>query len=105
MGKGHRNLRRFALGRGPRRAPGIAERATPPTPCVRLITDPADFMAMGPPWNAIVAAMSSGRLFLYHEWFDAAWRWRQQTARLWLLCLFRDQKLRAVLPLVLADTT
>jgi CelD/BcsL family acetyltransferase involved in cellulose biosynthesis len=70
---------------------------------VRLVTDPEDFVAMRAQWNALAAASLCARVFLFHDWFSAAWRWRQHTARLWLLCLYRDGSLTAVLPLALEE--
>lgn len=67
---------------------------------VRVVTDPVQFAAMRPAWNAIDAASPCPRLFLQHEWFDAAWQWRRQVAQLHLMCLLRDDELVAVLPLV-----
>jgi CelD/BcsL family acetyltransferase involved in cellulose biosynthesis len=57
-------------------------------------------MALRGAWNALAASAARASVFLQHEWFDAAWQWRQQTARLHLLCLFRERELTAVLPLV-----
>ena len=57
-------------------------------------------MALRPAWNDIAASCHIGRVFASHDWFDAAWQWRQQTSRLYLLCLFDLQSLISVLPLV-----
>ena len=72
---------------------------------LRLIVDPAEFSGLADAWNVLVARRPRARVFLCHEWFDAAWRWRQSTARLWLLCRFRDGRLSAVLPLISSSAT
>ena len=77
---------------------------SPTTVAVQLISDVSDFTALHSAWNALAAASGSGSVFLRHEWFDAAWQWRQQVARLYLLCLRRGSELTAVLPLVREET-
>src|SRR5262245_4808036 len=71
-----------------------------PSAAVQLVSDVAEWMALRDAWNALAASVARASVFLQHEWFDAAWQWRQQTARLHLLCLFRERELTAVLPLV-----
>jgi CelD/BcsL family acetyltransferase involved in cellulose biosynthesis len=75
-----------------------------PASGVRLVTDPEDFAALRAQWNAVAASSRSDAVFSSHEWFTAAWQWRQRTARLWLLCLHQSGNLAAVLPLVLQET-
>jgi CelD/BcsL family acetyltransferase involved in cellulose biosynthesis len=70
---------------------------------VKLVTEFEDFVTLRAPWNALAAASRSAGLFLSHDWHCAAWQWRQQTARLWLLCFYQSGNLAAVLPLVLED--
>lgn len=70
---------------------------------VQLVCAPADFMALATEWNAMAALPQPLSAFGRHEWFDAAWQWRQQTASLYLLCFFASQRLGAVLPLALRD--
>jgi len=70
---------------------------------VRLVSDPAEFGALRGAWSALAGA-SRARVFLQHEWFDAAWQWRQQTARPYLLCMVSGSDLLAVLPLVCEET-
>lgn len=83
--------------------PGTATDEAPGRLTVRLVTEPEKFASLRAAWNAIDAASPCPRLFLQHEWFDAAWRWRRQAAQLHLLCLLRDDELVAVLPLVRED--
>jgi CelD/BcsL family acetyltransferase involved in cellulose biosynthesis len=70
---------------------------------VRLVSDIGDFTALHDAWNALAAASRRASVFLQHEWFDAAWQWRGQAARLYLLCLTRGRELLAVMPLVHED--
>lgn len=72
---------------------------------VRLVSSTAEFLALRDQWNALASSSPMCSAFSSHEWFDAAWQWRQQTARLNLLCFFSGQRLAAVLPLVLQDAT
>lgn len=43
---------------------------------------------------------ASRSVFLRHEWFEAAWKWRHFDARLNILCVFKDTDLVGALPLV-----
>jgi CelD/BcsL family acetyltransferase involved in cellulose biosynthesis len=70
---------------------------------VRLVSSAAEFMALRTQWNAVAGSVPGASIFCSHEWFDAAWQWRHQTARLYLLCGFAGQRLAAVLPLVLQE--
>jgi CelD/BcsL family acetyltransferase involved in cellulose biosynthesis len=67
---------------------------------VTVISSPTEFMALQTQWNALASRTRRTSVFCRHEWFDAAWQWRQQTARLHLLCYFVGERLAAVLPLV-----
>jgi CelD/BcsL family acetyltransferase involved in cellulose biosynthesis len=94
-------------GESPHRPPPVAHElgdiVVPDSPgfSVRLVSSAAEFMALRTQWNAVAGSVPSVSPFCSHEWFDAAWQWRQQTARLHLLCCFAGQRLAAVLPLVL----
>lgn len=90
------------------RPPSATHGASSRTGCttsVRLVSSAAEFMALREQWNALAAASPGRCPFSSHEWFDAAWQWRQQTARLNLLCFFSGHRLAAVLPLVLQEAT
>jgi CelD/BcsL family acetyltransferase involved in cellulose biosynthesis len=65
------------------------------------VSSAAEFMALRTQWNAVAGSVPSVSAFCSHEWFDAAWQWRQHTAQLYLLCCFAGQRLAGVLPLVL----
>jgi len=67
---------------------------------LRLVSDPGDFASLRAGWNGLAASRRHASAFLQHEWFDAAWQWRQETATLHLLCLLRGDDLVALLPLV-----
>lgn len=77
--------------------------ADAPAPTVRLVSGPAEFAALRDAWNALAAASARPGVFLQHEWFDAAWQWRRQSAQLRVLSLWRGGELASVLPLVLED--
>lgn len=63
------------------------------------ITTEADFQRLKEPWNDLALATSSP-VFLRHEWFEAAWAWRRCHAALGILCVFSDDRLVGVLPLL-----
>jgi len=69
---------------------------------VRLVSTPAEFAALRNPWNVLADAVSTtgASIFFRHEWFDAAWCWRHESAHLHLLCFYAAERLAAVLPLV-----
>ena len=67
---------------------------------VRLLSEPEEFAALGPAWNRLQGDKQPRSPFLTHEWFDAAWQWRDSRARLNLLCCIDDGDLVGVLPLV-----
>jgi CelD/BcsL family acetyltransferase involved in cellulose biosynthesis len=67
---------------------------------VTLISSAAEFTALQEQWNAVASSARDASVFCRHEWLDSAWQWRQQTARLYLLCYFVGRRPAAVLPLV-----
>lgn len=67
---------------------------------VRVLERMDEFVALRADWNALLRDERRTEIFLTHEWFDAAWQWRQRTADLFVLCLFRQGRLVAALPLV-----
>jgi len=69
---------------------------------VRTLVRADEFAALRADWNALLRGRQRDEVFLTHEWFDAAWQWRQQTADLFVLCLFYRDRLAAALPLVRA---
>jgi hypothetical protein len=71
---------------------------------VRLVAVAADFMALDTEWNAMAALPEPLSAFGRHEWFDAAWQWRQDTASLYVLCFYVSERLGAVLPLALRES-
>jgi CelD/BcsL family acetyltransferase involved in cellulose biosynthesis len=71
---------------------------------VRVVDDDAGFASLRDPWNALAASVPARTVFLTHEWFDAAWQWCRESARLRLLCGYRGEELVAVCPLVLEES-
>ena len=67
---------------------------------VVAITAERDFLALRDAWNALLENASAPSVFLYHEWFEAAWAWRKQDSTLFVLCAYEDQRLVGLLPLV-----
>ena len=67
---------------------------------VRIIVGTDEFDALRGDWNAIVENQDRASVFLSHQWFDAAWQWRRETAQLFIIGVFRGERLTAVLPLV-----
>lgn len=67
---------------------------------VRLLSEPEEFVALASPWDRLQRANGLRSPFLTHEWFDAAWQWRDRRARLNLFCCMHGRDLVGVLPLV-----
>lgn len=65
-----------------------------------VVGDEQEFRTLRDAWNALAAGQGEGRVFLMHEWFEAAWAWRRQAADLLILCAHRNDQLVGVLPLV-----
>lgn len=64
------------------------------------ITDATEFAALESSWNATARLVATPSIFLRHEWFAAAWAWRQNDADLELLTAREGDRLAAVLPLI-----
>ena len=64
------------------------------------ITDATEFAALESSWNAAAGLAATPSIFLRHEWFVAAWAWRQNDAGLALLTARHGDRLAGVLPLV-----
>jgi CelD/BcsL family acetyltransferase involved in cellulose biosynthesis len=67
---------------------------------VQLLTRPEDFAALREEWGRLYARCARRSVFLTHEWFDAAWQWRQRSAELYLLCCRNAGELVGALPLI-----
>lgn len=67
---------------------------------VATVVDESAFDALREAWNTLAASSGANTVFYMHEWFAAAWAWRKQTARLFVLCAYRGSKLCGVLPLI-----
>lgn len=67
---------------------------------VRLITAADEFLALRSAWDDLSRRVGKPCAFLTHDWFDAAWQWRQDSASLFLLCGWEGGRLVGVLPLV-----
>jgi CelD/BcsL family acetyltransferase involved in cellulose biosynthesis len=67
---------------------------------LHLLTTQQEFAALRPDWERLHARCARHSVFLTHEWFDAAWQWRQRSAELYLVCCRRNEELVGVLPLI-----
>ena len=65
---------------------------------VRLVSQPEEFAALHSAWNTLQRRLPQPSPFLTHEWFDAAWQWREPDAQLHVLCCRRGQDLVGILP-------
>ncbi|MGB8435955.1 MAG: GNAT family N-acetyltransferase [Burkholderiales bacterium] len=65
-------------------------------------TDETEFLSQRKAWNRLIADDQERRVFLRHEWFDAAWQWRRLDGySLRVASFFRDRELIGICPLVL----
>jgi CelD/BcsL family acetyltransferase involved in cellulose biosynthesis len=81
--------------------PGLADRQSASALTVATIVDESAFAALRESWNTLAQSSGANSVFHLHEWFTAAWAWRKQTARLFVLCAYRSGKLSGVLPLII----
>jgi CelD/BcsL family acetyltransferase involved in cellulose biosynthesis len=68
---------------------------------VKVINEPVSFRRISEDWNQLVTSSPSESLFLRHEWFDAAWEWLKQDFLMRILCVYRNEKVIGILPLVM----
>lgn len=59
----------------------------------------AAFQALAQPWNELVK-QCGGSVFLHHEWFDAAWAWRKESAQLFIMVARAGKQVVGILPLI-----
>jgi CelD/BcsL family acetyltransferase involved in cellulose biosynthesis len=72
----------------------------PPTLLRASIVDTEkEFRGLAEAWNSL-ARSAGGSVFLQHEWFDAAWAWREQDSSLFLVLAWDEDALIGILPLV-----
>ena len=69
------------------------------------IKDEAGFQGLADEWNRLAARTDPRSVFFRHEWFDAAWRWLNDTCDLCIVCIRRDGGLIGICPLVLRRAT
>ena len=67
---------------------------------MEVVTDEAGFLALRPAWNAIAAQRPDLSVFAWHEWFDAAWQWRRDACRLYVVTWTDRGQVRAILPML-----
>jgi CelD/BcsL family acetyltransferase involved in cellulose biosynthesis len=66
---------------------------------IDCISDEALFLALRDEWNAVAGQCRDPSPFVRHEWFEAAWRWRRESADLRVLTVRDGADLVAVWPL------
>ena len=66
---------------------------------VSVIDTEQAFRALADDWNQLAIRCNSS-VFLRHEWFDAAWAWRQADAHLQIYVARQANQLVGILPLV-----
>ncbi|MBL1275775.1 MAG: GNAT family N-acetyltransferase [Ectothiorhodospiraceae bacterium] len=69
-------------------------------PTLTCISEFSDFMKLADKWNALVEKSTGKSVFLRHEWFEAAWQWRQHSSELCILTVHQDDVLIGICPLV-----
>jgi CelD/BcsL family acetyltransferase involved in cellulose biosynthesis len=67
---------------------------------VATVTSAAAFAALATRWNELASRCIPSSVFHRHEWFGAAWEWRQRDSTLNLLLAERNDKLVGILPLI-----
>jgi CelD/BcsL family acetyltransferase involved in cellulose biosynthesis len=65
-----------------------------------LVEREEEFLALREEWNRLAAAARVSSVFLRHEWFEAAWRWRCEEGALCVLCLRQGGRLVGAVPLL-----
>lgn len=76
------------------------ETATPSRLRIAVVGDEQEFLSLRDAWNRLAAGPGEGRVFLTHQWFEAAWAWRRQDGDLLILCAHHNDQLVGVLPLI-----
>ena len=71
----------------------------PPALQIKYVESEQEFFALRDAWNGL-AQQTGACVFLRHEWLSAAWAWITGDATLFLICVYQDQELVGVCPLV-----
>jgi len=69
--------------------------------CIRKIDE---FYRIKEEWNQLATLVRTHRVFLRHEWFAAAWAWRQAEFQPRFLLIYNHNKLIGIFPLVISIT-
>ncbi|MBE9523768.1 MAG: GNAT family N-acetyltransferase [Chloroflexi bacterium] len=67
---------------------------------VTCIGEFSEFMNLAGEWNSLADKTIGKSVFLRHEWFDAAWQWRQQSSELSILTVRQNGSIIGICPLV-----
>lgn len=97
-----RETRRLRWARAGSGGPTLSH--TPPATALHVVVvdDEQQFLGLRDAWNRLAEARDNPSVFLFHEWFLAAWEWRKQGSSLFVLCAYMGDCLVGVLPLVLS---
>jgi hypothetical protein len=64
------------------------------------IKDQNQFYTMEQEWNCLVQKSDQNSVFMCHEWFEAVWQWRKMDCDLRLLCVYKNDILIGICPLI-----
>lgn len=67
---------------------------------VEWVVDASGLHRLREQWNALAQQSEPQSVFLRHEWFTAAWQWRRRDSQLRLICVYRDDDLVGICPLI-----
>jgi CelD/BcsL family acetyltransferase involved in cellulose biosynthesis len=67
---------------------------------IATVTGAAAFVSLEERWNDVAASASASSVFNRHEWYSAAWAWRQLDSTLALLTATTEGRLVGILPLI-----
>ena len=67
---------------------------------VATVTSAAEFVALEERWNDVAGGSEPSSVFHRHEWYSAAWAWRQLDSTLTLLVAESKGRLAGILPLI-----
>lgn len=66
---------------------------------VSVINSEEAFRELAEVWNGLVTRVN-GTVFFRHEWFEAAWAWRKEDSKLFILVARTKNKIVGILPLI-----
>ena len=67
---------------------------------VDIVTTDAEFAALDVDWNTLARCSAAPSVFLFHQWFAAAWEWRRDDSQMRIFIGREGNRIVAILPLV-----